>query len=197
MPAIHAATAKSPTHPKVTRRSRSVPLFCVRLRDSLANPPAPLSRLFQALERGDGPDKPHASASTKDALVAQTGAEDAALVRLAAGENRKLTPEEIAEVAARYQAGASIRSLGKEFGMHEQTVRAHLRRRGVTLRLQRPLTDSQEDEVARLYVEESLTIAELVMRFNVGKTGIRNALVRKGVVRRPSARRPQNEGRRS
>lgn len=48
--------------------------------------------------------------------------------------NRKLQPGEIAELVASYVAGASMRSLGKQYGMHEQTVRAHLRRQTVELR---------------------------------------------------------------
>ena len=110
-------------------------------------------------------------------------------MRLAVKENRKLTPDEVAEVVARYQAGASIRSLGKTFRMHEQTVRAHLRRQGVTLRSVRALTKSQGDEAVRLYVDEQWTLAEIGRKLNVDHSTIRSLLVRRGVRRRAAARR--------
>jgi hypothetical protein len=52
-------------------------------------------RLLKALERGDGLDKPHTNARTQETLVAQTGAEDPALVRLAARETGSLLPNKM------------------------------------------------------------------------------------------------------
>lgn len=66
------------------------------------------------------------------------------------------------------------------FGLHRETVRAHLRRQGVTLRPQRVLTDSQEIEAVRLYVEETWSLAEVAARLGVGQTAVRNVLVRCG-----------------
>jgi DNA-directed RNA polymerase specialized sigma24 family protein len=122
-------------------------------------------------------------------LVAQTGAADPASVRLVVKENRKLSPSEITELVGCYQAGATIRSLGEVFGLHEQTVRAHLRRRGVRLRSLCALTDEQELEVVRLYVEEERSLTELGDRFGVDPSSIRRALIRRGAQRRPSRRR--------
>lgn len=60
------------------------------------------------------------------------------------------------------------------FGLHEQTVRAYLRRRGVKLRPLRALTETQEAEVVKLYAEETWSLAELAARFEVCQTAIRN-----------------------
>ena len=109
--------------------------------------------LVKELEQAGGLAKVQVSDNSVDALIVQTGAGDPASVRLVVRENRKLTPDGVAEVVASYQAEASIRSLGKTFGMHKQTVRAHLRRQGVTVRPVRTLTESQEDEAERLHVE--------------------------------------------
>ena len=48
--------------------------------------------------------------------------------------NKKLSPTEIEELAARYRVGGTVRSLAADFGVHESTARRYLRRRGVVLR---------------------------------------------------------------
>lgn len=114
----------------------------------------------------------------------QSGALDPGAVRLRVKENRKLSPAEVTELVAVYETGTSQRELSRRFGLHEQTVRAHLRRQGVRLRPQRVLTDAQEVEAVRLYVEEVWTLAEVATKLRVGQTAIRNVLVRRGVGRR-------------
>lgn len=183
----------------VSLPSRSAPRFwllralcgsgLVHLSDPLSNPGTSLLRLVAAL---DELKETQVSGVTRDAIVRQTGAADPASVRLEARENRKLSPAEVAELIAHYQQGASIRSLSQAVGMHEQTVRAHLRRQGVNLRPLRALTDTQEIEVVRLYVEEMWTLAELADKFGVGQGTVRNVLVRRGITRRPQVRR-QND----
>ena len=162
---------------------------CVRLRDSLSNPNKQLRRLLAALENSGGLANLQVSEDAVAELVAQTGAEDPASVRLAIKENRKLSPTEIDGLVERYEAGATIRSLSQSFGLHEQTARAHLRRRGVKLRSLCALTDEQEVEVVRLYVEEVWSLNELGTRFGVDPSSIRRALLRRGVKRRPPRRR--------
>lgn len=155
------------------------------LRDSLSNPGTPLLRLATALRGGTAFGGEQAQA----ALIAQTGAVDPAPVKMEVKENRKLSPSEIDDVVARYQAGGSIRILGETLGLHEQTVRAHLRRQGVALRPVRALTDEQEGEVVRLYIKEMWTLAELAGKFGVSAAAVRQVLVRRGVERRAQARR--------
>lgn len=121
--------------------------------------------------------------------MCQSGAVDVGTVRLQIKENRKLSPAEVGELVVAYEAGASQAELAERFGVHEQTVRAHLRRQGVRIRPQWKLTELQEDEVVRLYVEESWTLAELAAQFKLGRTTMRRVLMRRGVERRPQARR--------
>jgi transposase-like protein len=161
----------------------------VRLRDSLSNPPEGLTRLVTALERAEHSGSQQVRARLVEAIVEQTGADDAGSVRLEAKENRKLSPDEGAALAEAYQAGESQRELARRYGMHEQTVRAHLRRSGVALRPVRVLSDEQEAEVARLYVEEQLSLAELATKFSVSASAVRSALIRRGVERRAQSRR--------
>ncbi|WP_460755262.1 hypothetical protein [Myceligenerans cantabricum] len=160
----------------------------VRFCNSLSNRSGPLFRLLKAVDDVGGLERLQASEATVDALIGQTGA-DRSAVRLKIKENRKLSAAEITELVERYEAGTTIRSLGDTFGMHEQTVRAHLRRQGVTLRPVCSLTPEQDVEVERLYVAENWTMAELGRRFEVDASSIRRALVRRGVERRPQKKR--------
>ncbi|MDQ3224166.1 MAG: hypothetical protein M3Q75_11955 [Gemmatimonadota bacterium] len=147
-----------------------------------------MERLAAALEALGGLENLQVSGEVQDVIVAQSGAVDASTVRLDVKENRKLSPAEVTELVDAYEAGASQRDLTRRFDLHEQTVRAHLRRRGVTLRQQQALTDAQEAEAVRLYVEKAWTLAKLAVWFKVGPTAIRNVLVRRGVERRAQSR---------
>lgn len=163
----------------------------MRLTDSLSNPPQAVERLAGALAALGGLENMQARGDVQAAIVAQSGAVDPATVRLQAKENRKLSPAEVSELVEAYKAGTSQAELSRRFGLHEQTVRAHLRRQGVSVRSQRVLTESQEAEVVRLYVEEVWTFAELAGKFGVGEGAVRGVLVRRGMKRRSQARRRQ------
>jgi hypothetical protein len=52
--------------------------------------------------------------------------------------NRKLSPVEIDQLVADYQAGLCLTELGERFGLHRQTAKAHLERSGVTIRSELP-----------------------------------------------------------
>lgn len=157
----------------------------MRLHDSLSNPTEAVVRLVAALGKRGGPGKVQDSGSAQDAIAAQVGMADApGKVRLQVKENRKLSPGEVVELVDAYKAGASQAELTRRFGVHEQTVRAHLRRQGVKLRPLRAMTEAQEVEVVRLYIEELWSLAELAARFKVGQAAVRNVLVRRGVERR-------------
>lgn len=77
----------------------------MRLRDSLSNPPKGLKRLVVALEQVEASTNAQVKARLVEALVEQTGAENAGSVRLEVKENRKLSPPEVATLVAAYQAG--------------------------------------------------------------------------------------------
>jgi len=202
MPQIRASASALVTHssslaPRAAPRFGSSESLCsaglVHLSDSLSNPGTLLLRLVAALDECDELKKTQVSAVARNAIMAQTGAVDPTMVRLEVRENRKLSPAEVAELVARYHAGASIRSLSQAFGMHEQTVRAHLRRESVSLRPLRALAEAQETQVARLYVEERWTLAEAAAKFEVSASAVRNVLMRRGVERRAQARRARTE----
>ncbi len=159
------------------------------LTDSLSNPPEAVKRLIAALGHLGGLANMRVTDGVSDAILAQVGAVDPASVRLQVKENRKLSPAEVGELVDAYEGGASQAESTRRFGLHEQTVRAHLRRQGVSLRPLRALTETQEVETVRLYVEETWSLAELAAHFEAGQTAIRNVLVRRGVERRVQVRR--------
>ena len=83
-----------------------------------------------------------------------------------------------------YLAGARLAELGRHFGMHEQTVRAHLQRRNVELRGKHALSAAKIREVTRRY-EAGESSLELGLTFGVADSTVRNVLRRAGVTLRP------------
>jgi hypothetical protein len=55
-------------------------------------------------------------------------------------------------LAERYRSGTSIKALGRQFDLHEQTVRAHLERADVKLRPQQVLNQIEVEEISELYL---------------------------------------------
>jgi predicted nucleic acid-binding Zn-ribbon protein len=53
--------------------------------------------------------------------------------------NRKLNPDELAELVALYEDGVSMLELSRKFETHRHTVVAHLRRAGVDVRPQKKM----------------------------------------------------------
>lgn len=187
--ALNAPDADTGTAPDLLPQvgCRSLLLSEGHLSDSLSNSGPPLLRLAAAL---DELENVQVRGDVREAIVVQSGAVGRASVRLQVKENRKLSPAEVAQLVDAYQAGTSQVELARWFDFHEQTVRAHLGRQGVSLRPLRALTEAQEVEVVRLYVEETWSLAELAGRFGVGQTAVRGVLVRRGVERRARKRRP-------
>jgi hypothetical protein len=65
---------------------------------------------------------------------------------------RRLTPEEVKQLVAEYQAGDNMVQLAKRWHLHRTTVTDHLRRTGVPVR-QRGIPAELLDEAIRLYEE--------------------------------------------
>jgi lambda repressor-like predicted transcriptional regulator len=108
-------------------------------------------------------------------------------VRVLRQPNRRLQPSEVDELVIRYQAGATMSGLAKDFGMHFQTVRAHLRRNGVSLRSEQPaLTSDDIAEAVALY-QQGWSTYRLGERFQVDRSTVGKALRRAGVALRSSA----------
>ena len=104
-----------------------------------------------------------------------------AVVEVLRQPNRKLQPGEVAELVASYVAGATIRSLGKQHGMHQQTVKAHLRRRGIELR---PVLGVRDEDLALVLElhQAGWGARRIGARVGVGQTAVW------GAVRRASRR---------
>lgn len=99
--------------------------------------------------------------------------------------NRKLSPAEVDELVAAYQSGTDLSALSRQFGLHRQTARAHLKRRGVPLRSDSPvLTPAHVDQLVDLY-DSGLSTYQLARRFGVGATTVGLALRERGVELRP------------
>lgn len=94
--------------------------------------------------------------------------------------NRKLTPAEVDALAIAYLAGTDLRTLGKQFRLHRQTVRAHLRRRGVALRSDSPaLSEPEINKAVELYAD-GLSTAKIASRFGVSAGTVQRALKARG-----------------
>jgi hypothetical protein len=94
----------------------------VHLRGSLSNPPKGLRDLLFV--------DWHQDHFSKIAGQGLGGAERSALTQ----PNKKLSPDEIEALAARYRVSGTVKSLAAEFGVHESTARCYLRKLGVPLR---------------------------------------------------------------
>lgn len=97
--------------------------------------------------------------------------------------NRKLLPDELQSLVAKYEAGASIADLAAEFGMHTQTVDAHLKRHGVEKRGAFKLSPERVDQAVKLYADGWSTI-EIAKKFNISTNAARLSLIRAGVTLR-------------
>lgn len=163
------------------------------LSDSLSNPGQPLVRLVKAVNAAGGIAHLQGEVEgTREELIAQTGAEDATSVRVKITENRKLRPDEVVQLVAAYQAGTSQGELSRRYGLHIQTVKAHLRRHGVTIRPVQVLTAEQQDEAVRLYTDEAWTLREIATKLHVSSDTVRRILLQHGVTMRPRSRRPRH-----
>ena len=101
---------------------------------------------------------------------------------------RRLKPDEVDELATKYESGMSVRQLAKEFKINRGTVMEHLRRRGVqTRRNVRKLNEEQASHVIELY-ESGLSLVELGSRFEVNAETIRRLLIGHCVPRRSQGR---------
>jgi DNA-directed RNA polymerase specialized sigma24 family protein len=96
---------------------------------------------------------------------------------------RRLSPEQVAQLIADYQAGASMEELAAQWQLHRTTVAAQLRRAGVELRRQ-GLPAERMDEAVRLY-GEGWSCQRLAERYNCDDETVRQVLKRAGVSIRP------------
>ncbi|MHB1874648.1 MAG: helix-turn-helix domain-containing protein [Streptosporangiaceae bacterium] len=83
------------------------------------------------------------------------------------------------QVIADYRAGATVYTLGRQFGIDRRTVGAILKRHGVQTRWQR-LSRAQIDEAVELY-GSGWSLARIAERVGVTPTTVRRRLRDRGV----------------
>ncbi|MGW4094197.1 hypothetical protein [Nocardia sp. NPDC004750] len=150
-------------------------MLFVRLRESLCNFPPNLSRLVREL----GPDL-DAHENRVEQQVCADAAECAPY-----RPNRKLQPNQIAELVDAYRHGTSRVKLAKQHGLHRNTVEAHLRRSGVAIRPIVKMTPRLVERATKFYVEELWTTARIGKELGVDASTVAKALKRAGVRMRP------------
>ena len=97
----------------------------------------------------------------------------------------RLTTAQVEELVARYNEGATIRSLAHDFAIHKHTVSAHLERHGIPRRVSvRKLGPSDRSEAVRLY-GSGLSLESVATRLGVNASTVTRELHRAGVVLRP------------
>ena|SRR5215213_2227753 len=96
---------------------------------------------------------------------------------------RFLSDQDISNIVAEYQAGATTQQVGTHYGISKTRVATVLREQGIAIRRQ-GLSDEQATEAATLYTTGK-SLAWLAARFCVAHTTIAVALRRQGVALRP------------
>lgn len=96
----------------------------------------------------------------------------------------KLSPDKTEQLATPYTAGASQRTLAREFGVHRTTVARHLDRREVA-RHPVGLTPEQAAAAVRLYAG-GWSLARIGEHFGVTDNTVRDRLLETGVRTRGS-----------
>ena len=146
----------------------------VRLREGLANFPAPLERALNA-QVGHGRSARRPEPGVRTTLTCP---------------NHKLRPDEVDALVACYEAGTAINELARQFRVDKETARLHLQKREVRLRPQRVMTDVQAARAVELYLAGA-TLRQLGTAFGIATTSIRNYLHRAGITLRPARRTPR------
>ena len=92
---------------------------------------------------------------------------------------RRLTEAQVAEMAEKYLAGATVYELAAEFDCHRATVAVRLKVAGVVMRLQSP-TAEMVDSMMSLY-GSGLSFVEVGARLGHSANTVRNYLLRRRV----------------
>jgi AraC-like DNA-binding protein len=93
---------------------------------------------------------------------------------------RRLAPQAIEELVARYAAGEETPALSREFGISESGLRDLLRAEGVSLR-GHAITIQDAETALQLY-QRGLTITQVVAQIGYSHGTIRKVLLKHGVV---------------
>ena len=107
------------------------------------------------------------------------------------GFARQLEGQQVRELIADYQAGATVYQLGDEFGIDRRTVSEILHRHDVPMR-RRGLAPQQIDEAVQLY-GEGWSLARIGERMDVDPTTVLTRLRERGVRMRDTHGRERQE----
>lgn len=107
---------------------------------------------------------------------------DGVSARIERERQRRLSPDEVAQIIADYKAGASIKGLAAKYALHRATVGAQLTRHAVPRR-PKGLKREQVHEAARLY-EQGWSLARLGEHFGVSSSTVRQRLAQEDVALR-------------
>lgn len=141
----------------------------MHLRECLSNLAEPVERVFRAW----------------DSMASRVVAAVPRVERRALQSNRKLQPADIDGLVADYQSGVDLTALGERYGLHRQTAKAHLQRRGVEVRSERPALDDQQIARAVALYAKGYGLSPIASQFGVAPNTVKRALMAQGVVLRP------------
>jgi len=92
---------------------------------------------------------------------------------------KRLNDAQLARLIERYESGATVYELAKEFGIDHHTVSIRLKQQWIIMRLQ-PLSVETVNEIVRLY-ESGLSMAKVGERVDVSADSVLNYLRKRGV----------------
>jgi hypothetical protein len=101
---------------------------------------------------------------------------------------RRLVPDEVAELVAAYRRGVPVAELAASFQVNRTTVLGHVRRHGVRKRDRRALQGEEVDRAAQLYAGGQ-SADWVAAQLGVAPSTVRRALKDAGVALRPGGRR--------
>ncbi|RSN66007.1 hypothetical protein DMH01_06655 [Amycolatopsis sp. WAC 04182] len=104
---------------------------------------------------------------------------------------RQLSPDQVEQLLAAYQSGATVYELGDRFGIERRTVSNILHRHGVPMR-RRGLSPDQVDNAIHLY-KLGWSLARVGDHLGVNHTTVLNKLRERGIPTRDTHGRPRVE----
>jgi ABC-2 type transport system ATP-binding protein len=104
---------------------------------------------------------------------------------------RQLGDEQVQQLIAGYQSGATVYELGDRFGIEQRTVSSILHRHGVPMR-RRGLSPDQVDDAIHLY-NLGWSLARVGQHLGVDHTTVLNKLRERGIPTRDTHGRPRTE----
>jgi len=109
-------------------------------------------------------------------------------------QQRRLSSEQAANLVSDYQAGASIKSLVRKYGVHNMTVKAHLLRAGIVVPSFMQIDPVLRVEVVRLYLSGK-TMVDVAQLVGVSEPTVARVLRVQGVPSRRRGNAPTSEAR--